>query len=280
MNKFIKRIREFWWNGLWNNTGLITRNCEEAENKRHFENPIFLDRYGYKVFSQNDEDGIIAEIFKRIGTTNKKFVEFGVGNGLECNTHFLLHQGWEGLWLEGSLKSCKKIKRLFKEPVVREQLTVCNAFITKDNINILIDKNLTYIDECLEIDLLSIDIDGNDYWIWQAIGCVKPRVVVIEYNAKFPPDFEWIMQYDAAHNWHEDDEHGASLKSLEILGRGLGYQLVATNLNGINAFFVKEDLARNKFPEPATAENLYHTFKPPKMMRYISGHPSVKYIGS
>ncbi|MDR2343439.1 MAG: hypothetical protein LBD86_02760 [Spirochaetaceae bacterium] len=227
------------------------------------------------MYSQNDEDGIIEEIFKRIGTTNKKFVEFGIQNGLESNCHFLLHKGWSGLWIEGSKKYADETRVLFKKVLESGRLTVVNAFITAENINRLIDEagNITG-----EIDLLSIDIDGNDYWVWEAINSVKPRVVAIEYNAKFPPGHEWIMAYDEHHVWSGDDEHGASLKALELLGERLGFQLVGTNFNGVNAFFVRKELVKDSFPQPATAENLYNPVR--YKIRYISGHPSRKYTGS
>jgi hypothetical protein len=202
------------------------------------------------------------------------FVEFGVQNGLESNCHYLLHKGWKGLWIEGNEKYVKEIRQLFIKPICDKRLTVCNAFITKDNINTLIEKDGKISGE---IDLLSIDVDGNDYWIWEAIKCVKPRVVVIEYNAKFPPNFEWVMEYDPNHIWSGDDKHGASLKSLELLGVRLGYQLVATNITGTNAFFVKEDLTNNLFIKPAVAEKLYNPAR--WTMQYKSGHPSKEYIG-
>ena len=131
-----------------------------------------------------------------------------------------------------------------------------------------------------DIDLLSIDIDGNDYHIWKTINCVNPRVVCIEYNAKFPHDFEWVMKYNKTHISDPSDNQGASLKSLEILGNELGYQLVCTNLNGVNAFFVKKELAKDLFILPATAENLYN---PPRCycgLRYIAGRPSLYWIGN
>jgi hypothetical protein len=253
--------------------GSRRRNDEEIENKRRLEDPIYLERFGYKVYSQDDEDGIIDEIFNRIKTTNKTFVEFGVQNGLESNCHFLLHKGWNGLWIDGNKKSIKELKQYFKKPIAQKQLSVINAFITKDNINKLIgiDGNING-----EIDLLSIDIDGNDYWIWEAINCIEPRVVVIEYNSKFPPPYEWVMEYDEKHIWDGSDKHSASLKSFEILGTRLGYQLVGTNMNGLNAFFVKKELTQGLFPEPATAENLYHVFGNGYMW---SGHQAKGYIG-
>jgi len=253
------------------------RNIDEYENKRMLEDPIYLDRYGYKVFSEADEDGIIAEIFKRIGVTNKKFVDFGAGNGLCSNSHFLLHQGWTGIWIEGDEDKCRKIEKAFSLPIRQNCLKVINAFITKDNINKLIGIGNGAFNG--EIDFLSVDIDGNDYWVWKSITCISPRVVMVEYNAKFPPTFEWIMGYDENHIWNGDDEHGASLKAFEILGRELGYQLVGTSTNGVNAFFVKKNLTKDFFPQPATAENLYHSWRGMGIIKYVSGHPSKKYIG-
>jgi len=237
----------------------------------------YLDSFGYKVYSQNDEDGIIEEIFKRIGVTNKNFVEFGVQDGLESNGHFLLFNGWRGLWIDGNEEYFLKLKEYFSEPLSTKQLIAINAFITAENINDLIGKNGFNG----EIDLLSIDIDGNDYWIWKAIKCIQPRVVVIEYNAKFPPPCEYIMEYNPNHIWDGSDKFGASLKSLELLGDELGYRLVGTNTNGVNAFFVKKDLAKNLFPEPPTSENLYHKVGIAGYTAFFSnGHPTKKYIGN
>jgi hypothetical protein len=250
------------------------RNDDEAALKARFGDPLFLERFGFKVFSQSDEDGIIEEIFKRVKTTNRVFVEFGVQNGLESNCHYLLHKGWNGLWIDGNGKAVKEICRLFKKPIEDERLTVIRAFINKDNINALIEKDGGVSGE---IDFLSIDIDGNDYWVWEAISCVDPRVVAIEYNAKFPPNFEWVMEYNPAHIWRGDDRHGASLKSLELLGTRLGYRLVGTNAGGMNAFFVRKDTAHGLFAEDATAENLYNPTR--WTMKYLSGHPSLAYIG-
>ena len=241
----------------------------ELLTARRLENEKCLERYGFKVYSQNDEDGIIEEIFNRIGTTNKIFVEFGVQNGLECNSHYLLHKGWSGLWLEGSDKYCAEISARFFPVIKTEQLKIRNAFITKDNINFLIAEGGLVG----EIDLLSVDIDGNDYYVWKAINVIQPRAVVIEYNAKFPPNHEWVMAYNEKHSWDGSDWHGASLKALELLGRELGYQLVGTNLIGINAFFVNRELAKDLFIEPATAEELYNPFRFGQL-KYSNGHPA------
>jgi len=273
--KYLTKIIDLWWSKYpFLNTPVYTRNDIEYENKRRLDDPKYLDRFGYKVFSQNDEDGIIAEIFNRLGTTNKKFVEFGVQNGLESNGHYLLHKGWSGLWIDGNKECVNQINKLFENPIKKNQLKVLNAFITSENINELIGGGVSG-----EIDLLSIDIDGNDYHAWEAITCIKPRVVIIEYNAKFPPPYEWIMPYNPEHTWDGiSDYWGASLSAMEKLGDKLGYQLVGTNMTGVNAFFVEKSLTKDLFPKPATAENLYNSFF---SRRYIcGGNRSLKYIGN
>lgn len=227
-----------------------------------------LERYGYKVYSQNDEDGIIQEIFRRIGVSNKIFVEFGVQDGLESNAHYLLFQEWKGLWIEGSEQCIEDMQQKFYPLLQSGQLKCKCAFITKDNINDLIGE----AGISGEIDLLSIDIDGNDFYVWEAINVINPRVVIIEYNGKFPPDCDWKMAYNENHIWDGSDWHGASLKAMEKLGRTLGYQLVGTNINGANAFFVRKDLANGNFFEPATAEELYNPSR--FNIKHRSGHPA------
>ena len=245
----------------------------ELLTERRLKNKKCLEVHGFKVYSQNDEDGIIEEIFNRIGTTKKFFVEFGVGNGLESNSHYLLHKGWHGVWLESDEKSIMEMAEKFAPVIVNGQLRGGRAFITRDNINSLIESSGV----SGEIDLLSIDIDGNDYHVWQAINVIQPRVVVIEYNAKFPPNHAWVMPYNENYQWNKTDCQGASLKALELLGRKLGYQLVGTNLCGVNAFFVKENLAKDLFITPATAEELYN---PARFWQreYVSGHVAGRFL--
>lgn len=284
LGKLLRKIRDIWWEkydpaiileNIPVNITYYNRNDSDYENKRRLEDTIYLERFGFKVYSQNDEDGIITEIFNRIGTTNKMFVEFGVENGLENNSHYLLHKGWSGLWIEGSKEYAEAISKLFQSPIKGNRLKIINAFITVDNINRLISEEGKITGE---IDLLSIDIDGNDYYVWEAISCINPRVVVIEYNAKFPPPYEWIMPYNPEHTWDGSDLCGASLSAMEKLGNKLGFQLVGTNMNGANAFFVRKDIAGNLFPKPATAENLYHSWGSIKYKS--SGHKSIRYIGN
>lgn len=152
-----------------NNNGILW----DIELSKRIEDEKCLERYGFKVYSQNDEDGIIEEIFSRIGTTNKKFIEFGVQNGLESNGHYLLLKGWSGLWLEYDEKFYNEILINFKNVIKNEKLLVANEFVTKDNI----DSILLKYEQEREIDLLSIDIDGNDYHVWKAISNICPELL-------------------------------------------------------------------------------------------------------
>jgi len=236
--------------------------------------PRYADRkhlvpFGRKVYSQTDEDGIISEIFNRIGTTNKVFVEFGVGNGLENNTLALLFQDWTGLWIEGSKKYAQLIRSNLPRMIGSGRLALINEFITQDNINSLISSAISET----SIDLLSVDIDGNDFHVLNAIDCIEPRVIVMEYNAKFAPPIQYCMTYDAAHAWGGDDNYGVSLKFLEIELDKRGYSLVGCNMTGTNSFFVKRELAADNFLMPYSAEIHY---EPPRfyLASITSGHTS------
>ena len=242
--------------------------CWDTMTRKRMNDPKALEPYGFKVYSQNDEDGIIQEIFRRIGTTNRRFVEFGVQDGLECNGHYLLFKGWKGLWIEGDPEYVKTIKERFRPVLNNGQLQVINAFITRENINSLISS----AGFLRGIDLLSIDIDGNDYYVWEAIDVVEPRVVCIEYNGKLPPDLEWIMAYDPEHHWRWCDWQGASLKALENLGRRKNYRLVGTGLNGVNCFFVRNDLCGNKFISSPVAEAVYNPIR--AHLGFVATHPA------
>jgi len=218
-----------------------------------YSDPRSLVPFGKKVYSQNDEDGLIAEIFNRIGTTDRSFIEFGIGDGLENNSYALLFQGWRGTWIEGSETATAAIRRGLPNTIASGTLKVIHSFITRENI----DKLLATAGERREVDLLSVDIDGNDFHVFDAITVVDPRVLVIEYNAKFPPPVSFCMDYDANHVWAGDDCFGASLTFLEVACRRKGYVLVGCNLTGANAFFVRKDLVGDKFLPPFTAEHHY-----------------------
>ncbi len=218
-----------------------------------FSEPGRLLRHGYKMFSQNQEDGMIAEVFARIGTGSRRFVEFGVQDGLECNSTFLLMQGWSGAWIEGSGADAGRARTAFASYPVE----VVNDFVTVENADALISR----LAAGEELDLLSIDVDTIDYWLWKAIVSVRPRLVVIEYNASWPPFLRKTVAHDPIMDWDGTNYSGASLGALEALGREKGYCLVGCSLAGVNAFFVRDDLVGQHFCAPFTAENHY---EPPR----------------
>lgn len=195
----------------------------------------------FQVYSQFGEDGIIQFLLRHLPIQNKIFVEFGVENYLEANTRFLLvNDNWRGLVMDGNKKN---IDYIHKDPISwRHDLTAVHAFITRENINRLLSEN-GFIGD---IGLLSIDVDGNDYWIWEGLTVVNPAIVIIEYNHRFGQDKAMTVPYDA--NFQRTNAHysniyyGASLKALYLLADQKGYAFVGCNQAGNNAFFVKKDV--------------------------------------
>jgi hypothetical protein len=216
-----------------------------------------LNSFEVQTFSQNLEDGIIAEIFRRIGMQSKIFIELGVGDGIENNTVFWLMQGWRGFWVEGHSGSIQRIGRTFSEPIAKGRLKIKRALITTENVESILQE----LEVPGEVDLLSVDIDRNTYHVWGALHAMKPRVVVVEYNATFPPSADWVIDYQPQMGWNRTMYFGASLKAYERLGRSLGYELVGCDLSGTNAFFVRRDENLALFASPFTAE---HHYEPPR----------------
>lgn len=192
-------------------------------------NPLLA--YGHKVYSQNDEDGLIEAILRRCGVhTAGSFVEMGVGDGTENNTLNLLLQGWRGVWLGGEPLRVRPDGR---------RLRFHRCWIDRENAGTLVRSGLSGmgIDQP---DLVSLDLDGNDFHITEALlnGGLRPALWIAEYNARFSAQTRWIMPYDAAHCWQGSDYYGASLGALVELFARFGYRLVCCNANGVNAFFV------------------------------------------
>jgi hypothetical protein len=207
----------------------------------------------FRVFSQWGEDGIIQFLIRNIDTPNRIFVEFGVETYVESNTRFLLvNNNWSGLVIDGSTENINYIKQ---DPIYwQHNLKAVASFIDKDNINRLISENGIQG----EIGILSVDIDGNDYWVWQAIDVVNPAIVITEYNYRFGAERAVTTPYDPsfvrsqAH--HSTIYYGASLKALYLLAQKKGYAFVGCNNAGNNAFFVRRDLKPDWIQELTVAE--------------------------
>ncbi len=231
-----------------------------------YSEDLRLLKSGYRVYSQNDEDGIIEEIFRRVGTVNRFCVEFGAAGGFQSNTLNLIVAGWRGLWMERNGDAVEQIRARFRVFIEEEKrLHLEQVIVTPDNINDVLSRLVP----CDEPDLLSIDIDGNDYWVWQAVSARRPRIVVIEYNALWQPPASVTIPYDVSRVWDWTSYFGASLKALEKLGASKGYKLVGCCFAGVNAFFVREDLCGQSFLAPFTAENHYEPLR-----LFMVGKPS------
>lgn len=207
----------------------------------------------FKVFSQWGEDGILQYLVKNLEISNKRFVEFGVQNYKEANTRYLLiHDNWSGLVIDGDSDNVKEI--IHDDLYWRYNLKAVCSFVTAENINeILLSQNMHG-----EIGLLSIDIDGNDYWVWQAIHCIDPMIVICEYNHRFGKTDAVTIPYrkdfrrEKAH--YSNIYYGASISALHALARRKGYAMVAGNSNGNNLFFVKKNLLNVKIKEISIEE--------------------------
>jgi hypothetical protein len=194
----------------------------------------------FNVFSQSGDDGILQYLIHQTRPASKTFVEFGVQNYTESNTRFLLmNDNWNGLVIDGSESNINYIKN--DGISWRYGLNAVHAWIDKDNINALFSQNGIRG----EIGILSIDIDGNDYWVWEQINGVAPVIVIVEYNSVFGGKYAFTVPYDP--NFYRTQAHysnlywGSSLKALELLGEKKGYALVGSNSAGNNAYFVRKD---------------------------------------
>lgn len=225
--------------------------------------PMRLCAHEALVNSQNGEDGIIAEIFRRIGMTDRVFVEIGIGDGMENNSAFLLAQGWRGYWLDGNDSFLPLARQLVADRP--DRLAWHCGFVDRENVAGL----LAGLGVPEEVDLMSLDIDQNTYHLWDGLRRYRPRVVVVEYNAAIPASVDWKVAYVADRGWDGTQNYGASLKAFERLGEELGYRLVGCDFNGVNAFFVRADLVGGHFAAPFTAEN-HH--EPPRHL--LIHHPT------
>lgn len=192
----------------------------------------------FQVFSQWGDDGIIQYLINKIDIPNKTFIEFGVENYKESNTRFLLiNNNWTGYVIDGSEQNIEYVKNDIVSWAC--ELYAEAAFIDSENINDLLKK--PGFDP--EVGILSIDIDGNDYWVWKAINCIRPVITIVEYNSLFGKNKAWTVPYHPKFNRHDKSilYYGASLKAFATLADEKGYAFVGCNSKGNNAYFVRKD---------------------------------------
>lgn len=255
---------------------LLRQNQEDAQQ-------IIQDikKAEFKVFSQWGDDGIIQFLVHYLDIKPKTFIEFGVEDYLESNTKYLLiNNNWSGLVLDGSSKNIQKIKT---DPIYwRYDLTAECAFITRENINEIIKRNGFEGN----VGILSIDIDGNDYWVWEAIECIDPSIVIIEYNAVFGDKRAITIPYQP--DFYRTKAHfsnlyfGASLPAFVDLGIKKGYHFIGCTSAGNNAYFVRKglekDLAIKSIDEGFVKSKSREGRNQSGQLTYVSGNSRLELI--
>lgn len=227
---------------------------------------LSLGHYEYSVWSQNGEDGIIRYLFSRIGYRSRLFLEIGFSVTENNSLRLVLRERFGGVFIDGAAFNV----RLFNKAAQVEGLAnvrAIRAFLNLDNLGSVI----AGVGLPQEIDFMSIDVDGNDYWFWQNIAGPSARIVAIEYNASFGPDLSVTVPYDPVFSpakYHPSGYyHGASLGALARLGEEKGCRLVGCDSRGVNAFFVRRDCLAPSLPTP-TCRQAYR----PNRARIEAGH--------
>lgn len=234
---------------------------------------------GFKVFSQFEEDGLLLYLFSLIGEGRKTFIEIGANDGINSNcSNLAVHFGWSGLFFEGDPELIRRGRKFYsKIPTpYHPKPRYVQAIITRENINELVTANSLEGD----IELLSIDIDGNDYWIWDALEVVKPKVVIVETHTEFGTN-DLVVPYDPDYMYPGKHPiyHGASVIAMNKLAERKGYRLVGASDLGINQIFLRNDLLPDELPAIDPASTLWHpqtkagfaSFDPIKDWEYLQG---------
>ncbi|MFM2134828.1 MAG: hypothetical protein RL021_228 [Bacteroidota bacterium] len=248
------------------------------EAARRGEVPSLKDT-GFKAFSQHEEDGLLLFIFAVIGETGKRFLEIGSNDGVNSNcANLALNFGWHGVFIDADRTSVERGRRFYNRYPDRwsyKPRFVCSK-VTRENVNTLVrDAGLHG-----EIDLLSIDLDGYDYWIWDALDAVRPRVVIIETHVEFGMH-NIVVPYDPDYVFPGKHPvyHGASPVAMTRLARRKGYRLVGANDYGHNLIFILDPLGKELIPEVSVESCLQHpsaqesfkSFEPIKDWDYLEG---------
>lgn len=235
---------------------------EYAKERAPLQRP--LADFGFSCHSQTDEDGILLYLFSVLGMTDRRCVEICAGDGIECNTaNLLLNHGWYGLLVDGDAGRVQRGQRFYgssRRTYVFPPRFV-QAWVTRDNVDELLRSNGFSGD----VDLLSLDLDGVDYWIWKATTAISPRVVVLEYQDILGPERSWTVPYSDSFSASDHgltgsmpNFAGASLRAFVNLGREKGYRLVGVNRLGFNAFFVRNDIGVDILPEVPVEAGFLH----------------------
>jgi hypothetical protein len=256
----------------------LVESFPSVKNPRKAQPRSIINDHEKCLYSQNGEDGILAYLFAQIGAEDFRFVEIGIGTGEECNTaNLAISFGWMGLMIEANENSVFYARRFFRR-LSTSPPKVAAGKVTPENVNGLLREN----GFTGSIDLLSIDIDGNDYWVLQAIDAVRPRVLILEYNTSYGPTRSLTVKYDPEFDpkkyhpagWY----HGASLTALTKLAKSKGLALIGCDSRGVNAFFVREDLLGGEIRELAPEEAFYSSLGRDRQLGPAEQYESISHL--
>ena len=224
---------------------LISRKTESGSG--------FPAAHEQQTFSQNGEDGILLEIFSRLGISKGTFLEIGTGDGNENNTRLLLELGWSGIWIEGDETSCQTARNNFAEFIDSGSLRIINAYVTPDDIDDLLNREGVP----KEVDLLSLDIDMDTHHVWENMNSLEAKIAVVEYNGFFPSPAKWKSKYVPGGKWDGTYKVGATLGVLTEIATTKRLRHLGCELTGTNAFFGSIEIAEEHFPETIQEKDLF-----------------------
>ena len=244
------------YSGLAQMLSSLNYTLAQIRNQNEFKPECPLNK-GISVYSQNEEDSIISSIIDRLDIKEGSFCEFGVGDGTENNTMNLVARGWKGFWVGGEDLAINTYSP-------NKNFSYKKAWVTIDNIIDLYNQGCQQTN--INPDIISLDLDGNDYYFADLLlKNTKPKLFVVEFNAKFPPPIEFVMEYNGENQWDGGDYFGASLQSFNNLFNSYDYTLICVNeLTGSNAFFIHKDYLDN-FDD--CEEDIQDIYKPPRYDR-------------
>lgn len=283
IHKIFSKIKTYFFTPLYNRLEVQTEAqiemCWIAVKREILSQmPESLMRFGFKAYSCGEEDGIIQEIMNRIQPSSKSFVEIGCADGLENNTHFLLLNGWRGVWIDANKKKIDNAADKLGGSQF-DRLLLRHSFVTTTNVKELLREASEYFNVA-SLDFFSLDIDGNDYHVMNSVlqSGLLPSVLCLEYNGKYPPPVSLSVSLDDKFEWQCDDYMGVSLTAWYELLSPAGYSLVTCDVLGNNSFWVKNEYAA-LFPDYPLALH----FQPSRyfLARRKVGHkPTLKFIKS
>lgn len=274
--KILGSLRRFFYEPVLlkftsNHDSILDSRADEIKRNIAVTMPDNIVLKGYKCYSAGEEDGMIEAIFEKIVPGSKSFLEIGCERGLENNSHFLLLNGWQGMWVDGNPDFIKSISNYLGGDNL-PKLMIRQLFVDKENVRKLFDDIYAYY-KISEVDFFSLDIDGNDYHVMQSVldYGVRPKMICVEYNAKWGKHTQVKVSYDASFVWSGDDYMGVALGAwLQLFGK-YDYTLVSCDMGGNNAFFV-----RNEYTHLFTIYSPAQLYQPARyyLTRRRSGHVS------